>query len=98
MKSQLKECVLIELNRPPQTDRRTDRQTYGVLEHFFYKWTGMKEAEGDKSNAQNNSDFNQQQIDGEIVSILEVILQRHKTTLIAQFLISSTFAKHNPIP
>ena len=62
------------------------------------KWTGMKEAEGDKSNAQNNSDFNQQQIDGGIVSILEVIIQRHKTTLIAQFLISSTFAKHNPIP
>ena len=60
------------------------------------KWTGMKEAEGDKSNAQNNSDFNQQQIDGGIVSILEVIIQRHNTTLIAQFLISSTFAKHNP--
>ena len=62
------------------------------------KWTGMKEAEGDKSNAQNNSDFNQQQIDGGIVSILEVIIQRHNTTLTTQFPISSTFAKHNPIP
>ena len=31
IKSQLKECVLIELNRPPQTDGQTDRRTDGGM-------------------------------------------------------------------